>query len=169
MTDDRDESRLEERVVGELRARGYLRPRRTGRLRWPARAALAAGVFAAGLAVGIAGRQPVPPSAPAPTDGPLFLLLLYGGDAPEAEAEGEAARVAEYREWSRGLRRVGALVSAERLDPPGAVLGGGPQAEAALGYFLVRARTLDEALALARGCPHLRHGGRLAVQAVSPT
>jgi hypothetical protein len=63
-------------------------------------------------------------------------------------------------------------VSAEKLRDGARVLegnepaasGAGPQ-----GFFLVRARDLDEAEAIARACPHLRHGGRVAVQAVEPT
>jgi hypothetical protein len=37
------------------------------------------------------------------------------------------------------------------------------------GFFLIRAGSLDEAEAIARDCPHLRHGGRVLVRDVDPT
>jgi hypothetical protein len=37
------------------------------------------------------------------------------------------------------------------------------------GFFLVQARTLDEAEQIARTCPHLRHGGTIALREVDPT
>jgi len=51
-------------------------------------------------------------------------------------------------------------------------LGHGPPEAGATGpqgFFLVLARDDAEAEASARDCPHLRHGGRVAVQAVDPT
>jgi hypothetical protein len=38
-----------------------------------------------------------------------------------------------------------------------------------LGFFLVRAATAEEAEAIARGCPHLRHGGTISLREIDPT
>jgi hypothetical protein len=131
-------------------------------------------LFVAGLGVGLVGGRWSPVQAPQPANhGALFLLLLYDGVAPRAyPPEQEAALVAEHRAWAAELRRSGRLVSAEKLAPEVLYLGeGGPVSgpPEVLGYFLVRAPSLDEALAIARGCPHLRHGGRVAVQAIAAT
>jgi hypothetical protein len=37
------------------------------------------------------------------------------------------------------------------------------------GFFLVRAGDLAEAERIARDCPHLRHGGEVALRPVDPT
>ena len=159
---------LEDRVVGELRVRGLLGT--TASRAWLPRLAAAAAFFVAGLGVGLQASHAPTPRAEA---SPLYLLLLYGGPGfVEGAPADEAARVAEYGAWAGGLRREGRLVSAEKLRDGGRLLegaatlaaGAGPQ-----GFFLVRARDLAEAEAIARACPHLRHGGRVAVQAVEPT
>jgi len=36
------------------------------------------------------------------------------------------------------------------------------------GYFLVTAASLEQALEIARDCPHLRYGGRVVVRPVDP-
>jgi hypothetical protein len=159
---------LEDRIVAELRRSGHLSRARTG---WGA--AVAAGLFVAGLGLGLGVGRGSGPAPPAPTRGALFLLLLYDGGAPrDRPPEQEAALVAEHRAWAAELRRAGRLVSAEKLAPDARLLGGGGADSAlpeALGYFLVRAPSLQDALAIARGCPHLRHGGRVAVQAIAAT
>jgi hypothetical protein len=38
-----------------------------------------------------------------------------------------------------------------------------------MGFFLIRARDHAQAEAIARDCPHLRHGGGVAVHEVDPT
>jgi YCII-related domain len=161
----------EDRVVAALRAGGLLaaspaavRPRRQ-----LVRLGLAAGLFGSGLGAGwLAARADH--AGVAPGGGPLYLLLLYAG--PD-DVAGEPARVAEYAAWASRLRRAGRLVGAERLRNHGLLLLGG-SSEAAWdsgpqGFFLVRAQSDAEAETIARDCPHLRHGGRVAVQAVDPT
>jgi hypothetical protein len=165
---------FEDRVVAAARAGALVEP--TSRPGSPARRhlvrfGLAAGLFGSGLAAGLASRRGDRGSG-APEGGALYLLLLYPGADPVAgRPAGEAARVAEYGAWAGALRRAGKLVSAERLRKEGRWLGGGPHEESVAvpqGFFLVRARDDAEAEAIARDCPHLRHGGRVAVQAVDP-
>lgn len=78
--------------------------------------------------------------------------------------------MAEYGAWAGRLHRASQLVGAEKLTHDVRLLEGsalvaspvpGPQ-----GFFLIRARDLAEAEAIARECPHLRHGGRVSIQAV---
>ncbi|HKB15148.1 MAG TPA: hypothetical protein VKF62_03740 [Planctomycetota bacterium] len=150
---------LEERVVAGLRDRGLVAPRRrwTGML-W--RGAAAVALFAAGVG---AGR--VTATRSASSEGSVFLLLLYAG--PEGRT-GEADRVREYGSWAASLRREGKLLEAERLGSEYRVLGGSAEASPPRGYFLFRASGMDEALEIARTCPHLRHGGRVSVQPLDP-
>ncbi len=150
---------LEERVVEALRARNLLAARRSPWARRLLQAAAAVALFVAGLG---AGRATVTQSTH--PEGPVFLLLLYAGPT----GGDEAARVHEYGSWALSLRREGRLVGAERLGSEHRLLGdAGPEAPPR-GYFLVRASGMDEALEIARTCPHLRHGGSVTVQPVDP-
>jgi hypothetical protein len=163
---------VEDRIVAALRARGLIRTSWT-RSRFAARlAAAAAGLalLAAGFAVGRAST-PRPGEEPAQTRFALFLLR--GAEAlPENPVE-EAGRVAEYRSWARGLAGAGRFVSGEKLEdraeqigaPAGAVASASE--EEVRGFFIISAESFDDALAIARQCPHLRHGGRILVRPIA--
>jgi hypothetical protein len=172
---------LERRVIATLRARGVLRPRRAI---WTLPLQIAAGVvlFAAGV---LAGRASPPALAPEATA--QYLLALHE-DASFAPGLPLAELVREYAAWAAELEGRGRLVAAEQLDawsrvlpedlageagpdvPGGGVPQGGRPSLAALeqtsGFFLIRAGDREEALAVARTHPHLRHGGRVVVREV---
>ena len=107
-------------------------------------------------------------TAPA-SDAPRFLLLIHGEEAPPAERD---AVVEDYRQWARRLAARGALVAADELDEEAVLLSAAgadgevrrsPRAPSAGGYFLLAAADLEAALAIARDCPALRHGGAVEV------
>jgi len=168
---------LEERVVAAMRSRGLLGPRRPRLMaagRWVA--ALAAGVllFVAGLAI---GRGSAP--APVRSESPRFMLLLHeDGQYEEVPPDAVAGRVDEYRRWASRLQEAGHFVTGEKLEARGAVLsrGGSSAMEPAettaddtiAGFFIISADSYDAALALARDCPHLLHGGRIEVRPIDP-
>jgi hypothetical protein len=149
---------LEERVVEALRARSFLASRRSPWPRRVLRSAAAVALFAAGL---LAGRET---TRPGHSEGSVFLLLLYAG--PTGGDEG--ARVREYGAWASSLRQEGRLVGAERLGSEHRRLGAAQTGVAPRGYFLIRASGMEEALDIARSCPHLRHGGSVTVHPVDP-
>jgi hypothetical protein len=85
--------------------------------------------------------------------------------------------VAEYSAWADSLRRQNTLVMGEELGQEDAAVlvgfGGAVTvspgdvetvAGKLAGLFIVRAFTGEEALALARQCPHLKYGGRVALR-----
>lgn len=159
---------LEERVVESLRASGTLR-RPPSRLAWPLAAAAALAFF-------LLGRQTAPSRvelAGAPP-GTRWMLLLYEDAAFEGPAPGhEDAYVAEYRDWALSLRERNQLVDGAELlptrlllDPDGAAPSPDPASPlgALTGYFIIVAPTLDDAKAIARTNPHLKHRGRVAIQ-----
>jgi hypothetical protein len=149
------------RVVEALRGGGLL-ARKPGRVR---RAVFAA---AAGLALAAAGWL-AGSVARAPTGSPgspAFMLLLFGGDAAPS---GEAARVAEYRDWARSLAGKGRRVSGERLADGAVAVGAGdpPGGGALKGFFIIEARSIEEAEALAAAHPHVRHGGSIVIRRIA--
>jgi hypothetical protein len=164
---------LEDRVVRALARDGRIR-RRVSWLRAVAYAAAAVLLSASGWMVGRTF-----PGPPAHTVGSRFLILLQAGglnadqNPPHGSAE-EALRVDEYIAWVHGLRSQGHLVQGERLADLGRELGpdGSHDAQwtltagAVQGFFVVSAPDLTRAVELARGCPHLRHGGRIEVRPI---
>jgi hypothetical protein len=163
---------LEQRVVGTLRARGLLRtpaagPSRKRRRVWVWPAAIAAGLllFVGGFAL---GRRPAAP----PADGlGRYTLLLYEGPEFNPGPSEEPALVREYSAWAGELAARGQLVAGEKLGSQAWTLGDRTSAGPAgpTGFFVIAARSHDEALAIARTCPHLRYGGTVSVRPIEAT
>ena len=196
MVDERDESGVDRealRAWGEdwtppaelrgqtleaARERGLIgkAPRRAT-FAWPAVAAAAA-VLAFTLGLGL-GRRPEAP--PAGRTGQLYMLLLYEDVAYQTPAtpEDHRARVQEYGDWARTTARDGRYVDGNELSSEGRWMRpsgdriettdhvADPARGSLGGYFLIGAASLDEALAVTRGCPHLRHGGTVEVRRIA--
>jgi hypothetical protein len=146
-----------ERVLEELGRSGHLRQRRLAA--WTLSAAASVALFVGGLLVG--ERR----ASPAGDPRPLYMLLLY--DVAVTTPQEEAARVSEYGAWARRLHAAGHLKAGEKLKDEAFVLGppvGAAEDGRLGGYFLVAAADLEQALAIARDCPHVRHGGRVVVR-----
>jgi hypothetical protein len=164
---------LEGRVVGALVQSGRIR-RHVPWLRVAACLAAAVIMFAGGWMVGRSYHGPQ-----ARNSGNRFLILLQAGgvstadEPPHGSAE-EENRVSEYVAWMRGLRADGHLLQGERLADSGGELNSSGESDtqwsladgAVVGFFVVSAPDLAQAVELARGCPHLRHGGRIEVRPI---
>lgn len=152
---------LQERVVRELRRGGAFG--RRGAAVWTLATAASLVFFLAGWSLG--GRR----SAPAPDPRPLYMLLLY--DVTPTPPQEEAARVSEYGAWARRVGAGGNLKGAEKLKDEAVVLGpafAGPEEGTLGGFFVIAAETREQALEIARECPHLRYGGRVVVRPIDP-
>jgi hypothetical protein len=158
---------LEDRVTDALRARGLLvSPRR--KHAWAALLAGGVVLFVAGTFVG----RSFSASAPRPT-GARFVLFLEDPQGRTQDAD-ESDLVREYTAWAREQRAAGHLLGGEKLEPtalsleaeaaPVAETGGPPVVG---GYFVVVAQDLAAAVAVARTCPHLRHGGRIIIRPIA--
>jgi hypothetical protein len=164
--------RVEERVVAELRARGLLEPRRAWRRLLAAAAAVV--LFAGGWLAGRSASDPAPAPPPAAT----YALFLLGG---VEEAANEAELVEEYRAWAVGLARAGELAAGEKLGRAAWLLDGAAgetvlrtaaeahRAAPLSGFFLLTTGDPEEALTIARSCPHLRHGGEVLLRPIEQT
>ena len=102
-----------------------------------------------------------------------LLLLLQPGTGPGPTPEKLQEIMGRFKTWMDGLYAKGIVAGTNGLEPTGKILrepGGtvitdGPYAEAKEvvgGYILINAANLDEAVAIARGCPGLDY--RLAVE-----
>jgi hypothetical protein len=159
---------LERRVLEALKSGAGLgaSPAVFRRMRIVSFAAAAAILFGLGLWVGSRISTRGAPASKAQT---RYLLLLEGpGDPPPGE---EARRVEEYKRWARSVTESGYAITGEKLRPEVFRLGaetsqGGD--ESVRGFFVIAADSDREALEIARGCPHLLHGGRIVVRPIDP-
>jgi YCII-related domain-containing protein len=146
---------LQDRVIGDLRRSGLLRPRRAAMI-FAVAAALVAG-FIGGL---LLPRMPRPPRQHRE-----FILLVH--DTPSMRVDGaEGRRADEYRRWAQQLRARGTLTGGEKLTDDVSAIGTTPQHSDLGGFFRIVARDRADAEAVARTCPHIRHGGWIEVREI---
>lgn len=173
----RDE--LRQRTLAGMHAEGLLAAPDSGAatkagparlLRWWAAAAAGLFLFVAGYQ---AGGAAAPAPAPDESTGGHYLLLLHeppGGLVVPGATEPDL--VAEYGAWARELAGEGRLLQGEKLAAARATVGDlveGSGPSEITGFFVVRAGDLEAATALARTCPHARHGGTIEVRPIDPT
>ena len=123
----------------------------------------------------------MPSGSPRPSpDAPTFVLVLHGRwpDAGVVDAEETRRRSDVYWGWTADLARRDLLIAAGDLRwEPGRRVGPAGTAEAVsvdevaspdflVGMFALRVDSYEEALAIARDCPHLRYGGSVSVRQV---
>ena len=98
-----------------------------------------------------------------------FLFVVYG---PSADSDAErSAGMAEMAEWYGSLGHAlidpgGPFVAATTVSAAGI---GDPIGPNATGYNFVQADSLEAAVALAQGCPLLKHGRSVSVFETLPT
>ena len=169
---------LKGRITRSLRERGLLRSTRpVWRPLKLAAGAMAAAILLITAGVGI-GRRSV---TPATDTRPSYLLLLYESRDFHLDRSDFEAR-AEYDAWAESQRARGVGIHGQALvrhsahllsNTPQGVrveLGDAASAQGAMdGFFIIRVTDEAEALAIARTCPHLRHGGSIALRPILPT
>jgi hypothetical protein len=156
---------LEDQTVAALRSHRLLggSPRRDTALRLAAAIVL----FVSGVVLGRATA--LPDRSAADRRAPQYILLLHGGPTGLAPDE-ESAVVREYGQWAVGLRGEGRSVTGERLGDAAATVPPLDRPAPDLrGYFLISAASLEDAVAVARRCPHARRGGHVIVRPIDPT
>ena len=164
---------LENRVVSHLRERELIRRRSKKILTLSRMIAVAACVafFVAGMSY---QKMRTTPAAPAVSmsESTFVLFLLEGSSYQDAQGERQQQeRISAYRNWAIHLRKQGIPVSGTKLHSEKNLLGGLVQQtvpEKITGYFLIDAKSQEEALAIARKCPHLQYGGSIEVRRVHP-
>ena len=156
-----------------LEARGIVRqPVRAAT--WVSRGSLVAAGILIGFIAGFVSRAPAarsPVVVPSIGFGGQYVLLLYGDPVDDTGAV-HHAREREYGAWASSLRdsvyrtgghELGAVVA--ELSPTGST----PLRNDRLtGYFVLTARSREQATATARSVPHLTHGGRAVLMEVEP-
>jgi hypothetical protein len=162
---------LRDQVLATLR-RGD--PPRRGRTLLQAAAGLT--LLVAGLLI---GSHRSSPARVQPLDADEFLLVLWETPQQHRPAQEERQEVEKYKAWARKLEATGRLVGGEKLEEEARLLRQGAGSAAVVtrgtaleplgmiaGYFVIRAHTYDEAIALTRDCPHLAGGGTIELRKI---
>ena len=100
-----------------------------------------------------------------------FLLSYHGGDQPSSKEEGDKVMKA-WTDWmgelGKALLEPGNPTSAAKtIDKAGKVSDGGG-ANPVTGYSIIEAKSLDDAVKLAKGCPQLKANGSIEVSEIMP-
>ncbi len=168
---------LEEALIQKLKAKGLLKPGYSQSL-WTlprAAAAIAASVilFAAGFLI---GQQRIGIPGSGDPAGGLFVLFLY--DSEQQRQMDQTQFIKEYGNWIREVGESGRLAGGEKLKDDGKVLHEeqqqlritdttpGTKFGDLSGYFLIEAENYEEALEIAKTCPHLRYEGTIELREI---
>ncbi len=91
---------------------------------------------------------------------PNYIFAYHGGKMPESPAAG-AELMARWKAWIDGLGdsmvNPGAPVGMSKTISAGGVSDDGGSNPIS-GFSIVKADSMDAALEMAKGCPHLEHG-----------
>lgn len=108
-----------------------------------------------------------------------FTMIFRSNLTERPSPEQMQKMMDEWRDWMAGmaardqLANQGNRLSLEgKTIQPGNIVTDGPYVElkeAISGYTVLKARSLDEAVEIAKGCPILRVGGSVEVKEVIPT
>jgi len=94
-----------------------------------------------------------------------YIIVYLGGDQPSTTEEGKQ-HMAKYMEWLSSLgdsavSPANPLKGTSTVNSDGTVTAGGTTTMS--GYTIIKADSMDAALAIAKGCPFLEIGGSLEV------
>ena len=169
---------LEEKIMKRLKEEGLVnsdeKQNKWGVFRLAVASAVAVLILILGVAVG-SYWQTVPADL-ANDQTPQFLLLLrsdsQGGEKLSKEEVGE--RVKEYTAWASQINEKGQLINAEKLKSKTGVLDETKKIKSAanqtdslvVGFYLVKADSYEQAVSIAKDCPHLKYGGEVEVREI---
>jgi hypothetical protein len=160
---------LEERVISSLKKKGLIHtPRRKTFLKGVAAIAACVILFSAGLLAGLNRSQSR--NQVTLTESTFVLFLIQSPSYKEAATpELQKQRIIEYGNWARKLRTEGTPINGVKLQDQASFIGAPPQLYESYriaGYFLIEARDFEQALAIAKTCPHARYGGEIEVRRI---
>ncbi|HYC86910.1 MAG TPA: YciI family protein [Chryseosolibacter sp.] len=108
-----------------------------------------------------------------------FMLIFHGGsdDAQQRSPEAMQANMAKWMAWIEKLEKSGKYVSGEPLLPGGKIVSGsngsvvtdGPFTEGKEvvgGFFIIKAKDMNEAVAICKDYPDFQTGGTIQVRQV---
>jgi len=102
---------------------------------------------------------------------PKYLYAYHGGNQPATPDEGEKV-TKSWIDWVGSLGKsmvdVGNPTGPSKTVAPGGKLSNGGGAAAVTGYSIVEAKSLDDAIMMAKSCPQLAAQGTIEVAEIVP-
>lgn len=102
---------------------------------------------------------------------PKYLYAYHGGSQPATPEEGEKVTKA-WMDWVGGLGKsmidVGNPTGPSKTLAPGGKVSNGGGSSAVSGYSIVEAKSLDDAIMMAKSCPQLAAQGTIEVAEIVP-
>ena len=106
-----------------------------------------------------------------------FMLIFHGGEKIDRSPEQMQANMGKWMAWIDKLAKKEQYVSGEPLLPGGKLISGaggktvtdGPYTEGKEvvgGFFIIKAKDLNEAVAISKDCPDYEYGGTVQVRQV---
>jgi len=109
-----------------------------------------------------------------------YMLLIRNEDTDFSKFSAKDFQdlMKKYKDWTQKIVQDGTYVSGEKLThdlgkslkvKSGKIIVDGPYADtkdAIGGYYIIKAKSLDAAVEVGKGCPALSYGGSLEVRAV---
>ncbi|HEU4470676.1 MAG TPA: YciI family protein [Flavisolibacter sp.] len=105
-----------------------------------------------------------------------FMMIFHGGLGEDRSPEFMEAHMGKWMAWVEKLSKEGRYESGEPLMPGGKLVSGksktvtdGPYTEGKEvvgGYFIVKAKDMEEAVSIAGDCPDFEIGGSVQVRQV---
>ena len=106
-----------------------------------------------------------------------FMLIFHGGEKIDRSPEQMQANMGKWMAWIDKLAKQEQYVSGEPLLPGGKLISGaggktvtdGPYTEGKEvvgGFFIIKAKDLNEAVAISKDCPDYEYGGTVQVRQV---
>ncbi|HJZ13073.1 MAG TPA: hypothetical protein VJ521_13035 [Acidobacteriota bacterium] len=135
------------------------------------RASMAVTGIAACLALFVSGfwLASKPDNGITMSESTFIIFLLEGSSYKTAvDEKQEQLRIEEYRNWARNIRAEEIPLSGVKLDSKVSLLGQPPQASGIAGYFVIEAKSFEQAQSIALSCPHLRYGGQIEIRRIQP-
>lgn len=106
-----------------------------------------------------------------------FMLIFHGGQMNGMSPEEMQEHMGKWFAWIEKLNKTEQYVSGEPLLPGGKLVGGkngksvtdGPYTEGKEvvgGFFIIKAKDMNEAVAISKDCPDFEYGGSVQVRQV---
>ena len=105
-----------------------------------------------------------------------FMFLFRGGDISAMSPQEQQEHMGKWFAWVEKLQKEGRYIAGEPLTPEGKVVAGSKKAitdgpfseskEVVGGFFIIEAKSIEEATSIAKDSPDFELGGSVEVRTV---
>ncbi|MEP1033287.1 hypothetical protein [Ekhidna sp.] len=153
---------LEKEIIKELKSKNIIQQKERKKLSWIAYPVAASLIFSLGFISANYMNSSL-------NEDSTYMMILFEDENFYVGNSAEAAK--EYGQWSQLVKQSGIKLHGQELRNIGHEISNGEvtlleadHANRITGYFVLEAKSDDEALAIARENPHLKYGGKIQLK-----